>query len=972
MAFIFGNEAEFASDGTVESIAAASIGSSKCVITFQDTANGRSGLAPVGIIDGSGITFGDEPNIFADGVEGSAVATIDLNKIVVCYNDRNDSNHGKAKVGIVSGTSISFGSEVEFLNGTISYVSIAVLSDTKFVIAYVDGADGSHGTAKIGTVSGTTVSFGSETEFLNQTSAGWVSVTTLDEDKFVVAYNDGNDSSHGTAKIGTVSDTTISFGSEEEFLSAGSATYISTTMLDSSKFVVAYNDGGDSGHGTAKIGTVDGTTIVFGDETEFISAGTNGATFVDTDTLSSTQFVVAFNEDVEGSDDGGIRIGNVSGTTITFDDQIDYLDGKAQYNAVVALDALNFVVAYQDGADSNHGTAKIGTSPLDITQITTSGDLYIYGLDMSQASGDLFIHGYTNHSASGDLFVEGCIAVDASGDLYVYGYDNNTASGDLFVHGYDTPTASGDLFIEGLTYTTVSGDKSLFMNGHNIVSTFGDLFICGPKLISTSGDLFSQGFNSLSASSNLFMSSPEQITTLEGPPRVDAWGRNSYGEIDVPAPNTDFIAVAGGNKYSLGLRANGSIVAWGLNNHGQCNVPAPNMAFVAVAAGGEHSLGLKTDGSIVVWGWNDEGQCSVPAPNSNFVAVAAGGWHSLGLKDDGSIEAWGWNNHGQCNVPSPNSDFVAIVASYAHSLGLKADGSIVAWGNNTYGQINVPAPNTNFMAVAGGSYHGLGLKVDGSIVAWGRNTDGQLNIPAPNTDFVELAGGLEHSLGRKIDGSIVAWGDNNYGQCDVLIPNTNFIAVAAGYYHSMSIKLPDISPHLFIEGMLSSTTSGNLFIDGHIDSSGVPSPSLFIHGYDIISSSGDSFIYGFDISTLSGNLFVRGVENTDDLPMRIIHRLTSIHDYHPQLISTFFAAPVVVNIEVWDVGDGQNTKLTITNSGCYQIGNTNKWAWSTEYLPRSYHKKYHYYFRMTSNENEQEYGEFIITVPEGGRWSYPD
>ena len=37
----------------------------------------------------------------------------------------------------------------------------------------------------------------------------------------------------------------------------------------------------------------------------------------------------------------------------------------------------------------------------------------------------------------------------------------------------------------------------------------------------------------------------------------------------------------------------GSIVAWGRNEFGECNVPAPNTDFVAVAAGGSHSLGLK-------------------------------------------------------------------------------------------------------------------------------------------------------------------------------------------------------------------------------------------------------------------------------------------------------------------------------------------------------------------------------------------
>ncbi len=46
------------------------------------------------------------------------------------------------------------------------------------------------------------------------------------------------------------------------------------------------------------------------------------------------------------------------------------------------------------------------------------------------------------------------------------------------------------------------------------------------------------------------------------------------------------------------------IVAWGYNEDGQCDVPEPNADFVAAAGGGDHSLGLRSDGTIVGWGWN--------------------------------------------------------------------------------------------------------------------------------------------------------------------------------------------------------------------------------------------------------------------------------------------------------------------------------------------------------------------------------
>jgi hypothetical protein len=270
-----------------------------------------------------------------------------------------------------------------------------------------------------------------------------------------------------------------------------------------------------------------------------------------------------------------------------------------------------------------------------------------------------------------------------------------------------------------------------------------------------------------------------------------AWGYNAHGVCDVPAPNTDFVAVTGRHMHSLGLMSDGTIVAWGDNLYGVCDVPAPNADFVAVASGYYHSLGLKSDGTIAAWGRNAEDQCDVPAPNAGFVAVAAGGYHGLGLKSDGTIVTWGFNGQGQCDVPAPNADFVAVAAGVYHGLGLKSDGTIVAWGFNGQGQCDVPEPNADFVAVAGGKYHSLGLKSDGTIAAWGRNAEGQCDVPLPNAGFLAVAAGYGHSLGLKSDGTVVAWGYNSYGQCDVPAPNGGFVALAGGYCHSLVVRTAD-------------------------------------------------------------------------------------------------------------------------------------------------------------------------------------
>ena len=51
--------------------------------------------------------------------------------------------------------------------------------------------------------------------------------------------------------------------------------------------------------------------------------------------------------------------------------------------------------------------------------------------------------------------------------------------------------------------------------------------------------------------------------------------------------------MAAGGYHSLGLRPTAPSLLGENDSYGQCNVPAPNTDFVAVSAGEHYSLGLK-------------------------------------------------------------------------------------------------------------------------------------------------------------------------------------------------------------------------------------------------------------------------------------------------------------------------------------------------------------------------------------------
>ena len=104
-----------------------------------------------------------------------------------------------------------------------------------------------------------------------------VSVSSINSTHFVVAYRDSGNSNKGTSIIGTISnDDEISFGSEYIF-NDGLSTGISVLSLNSTHFVVTYEDGGNSDKGTSIIGTISGSTISFGSEYIFNNAATSKA-----------------------------------------------------------------------------------------------------------------------------------------------------------------------------------------------------------------------------------------------------------------------------------------------------------------------------------------------------------------------------------------------------------------------------------------------------------------------------------------------------------------------------------------------------------------------------------------------------------------------------------------------------------------------------------------------------------------------
>ena len=139
--------------------------STKFVFVYRDTADSSKGTAKVGTVSGTDITFGAEHEFHSAGeaTELDACA-LSSTKIVVVYNPANDGPfHGVSKVGIVSGTDITFGTDKKYTGNGQSDSRCCALDSTHFAVVYADNGNSARCGTKVGLVSGTDITFGAET-----------------------------------------------------------------------------------------------------------------------------------------------------------------------------------------------------------------------------------------------------------------------------------------------------------------------------------------------------------------------------------------------------------------------------------------------------------------------------------------------------------------------------------------------------------------------------------------------------------------------------------------------------------------------------------------------------------------------------------------------------------------------------------------------------------------------------------------
>lgn len=217
-------------------------------------------------------------------------------RVCVCYSDVYESNTGKAVIVTINSSNVvAWGSVVTFNSEETNYISCAANGNVVFVSYESLYKPVRYANAKRLTVNGTSITNGTAVRLqpLDTTSddAQYTNILTVG-DKVVVLWSQGK----GYAQLLSVSGETITYGATYKF-NTNSTNYISSAIIDSRRFIVAYNDSSNNNCGTSTILEVSGNQIAgsftvnstqaialesgeAGQEIEVIFAGTTAADFV--------------------------------------------------------------------------------------------------------------------------------------------------------------------------------------------------------------------------------------------------------------------------------------------------------------------------------------------------------------------------------------------------------------------------------------------------------------------------------------------------------------------------------------------------------------------------------------------------------------------------------------------------------------------------------------------------------------------
>lgn len=133
----------------------------------------------------------------------------------------------------------------------------------------------------------------------------------------------------------------------------------------------------------------------------------------------------------------------------------------------------------------------------------------------------------------------------------------------------------------------------------------------------------------------------------------------------------------------------------------------------------------------------------------------------------------------------------------------------------------------------------------------------------------------------------------------------------------------------------------------------VPTPNgiSLVRSQELPSSTNSFHLFMSGSIAISSGVFSWSMDN-----------LLKTGGHNPQLIGNlnYIGSSGDVYIQVWELRSGVPDELVLQNSGCYPIGNTGRWGWSTSDLPISNYGRPQYHYLMSAPNTNTFEGHFFM------------
>ena len=351
--------------GTFEATVTGTLANGQTVIINTDGT--ISGVSTSAVAESKGSIVQYEPG--GSGVQYPSGVSIGNGKVVFAYSDFGNSRHGTVVVGTISGSTITFGTPAVFESNQCDWIGVTYDSNSdRICIAHARTSGGytRYGRATVASVSGTSFTFGSSVQFHGGSTDYIQAKFDSVSNKVIVSFRDST-AQDGKVAIGDITAATnaITFGSDTTFNGSNNCLTVASAFdVKKNRVLVAFRNTADSNRSYAVVGQISGTSISFGTPQKFTNNVMGECQVVynpDANSAAGSSLIVY----QDGSDnDRGRCLGaqiDPSNNSISFGQILPFHDAQtSSIGATYDPNAKRYIVSYKDNADSNKLKVDIG------------------------------------------------------------------------------------------------------------------------------------------------------------------------------------------------------------------------------------------------------------------------------------------------------------------------------------------------------------------------------------------------------------------------------------------------------------------------------------------------------------------------------------------------------------------------------------------------------------------------------------